>query len=330
MRYLLAILSLCWGALAWAQVAGQVDAIDGSVQLLDAQGKTRTLKVGDSVQVGETVVTGRDGELHLAMQDGGHLGIRSDTRMRIEQYKAEGGSDDSSIFNLLQGAMRSVTGWIGKHNPRNYSVRTPTATIGVRGTDHETRVIPEGSRDGEPGTYDKVHAGETELRTQHGTTRVRPRQAGFVGASARARPRLLDRVPDVFKPMRSEKRFDGLHDRVRSRLDNLRKERVKAVQQQRLEKRKTLENERLQKRQQQRQEKSQKIEQKRQRPDAQGGGFREDRRQQRETRREQQRASSAHERQRPREAGNDRRVVREQRREQGRARRDGGGGPSGR
>lgn len=254
MRSLLALLCLCWSVLAAAQQAGKVDDVEGSVKVLDAAQRERSVKVGDAILAGETVVTGSDGELHIAMQDGGHLGIRPNTRMRIEKYKAEGGADDTSVFNLVQGAMRSVTGWIGKYNARNYAIKTSTATIGVRGTDHETRVIPAGSSEGEAGTYDKVNVGETEMRTQYGSTRVRPNQAGFLGFGSRARPRVLDRVPEFFRPMRSEKRFDGLHDKVKSRVEGLRQDRVKFLQNERLERRRNQEGERLQRQQQGRQE----------------------------------------------------------------------------
>lgn len=246
MRILLGLICLCWNLMAWAQQAGKVDFVDGSVKIVDAANKERLPKVGEMINEGETVHTGKDGELHLAMLDGGELGIHPNTRMRIEKYKAEGGKDDISTFSLLQGAMRSVTGWIGKYNTRNYSIRTPTATIGVRGTDHETRVIPEGSSEGEPGTYDKVNAGATQIRTKYGTTDVRPNQAGFFGFNARSKPTLLARVPELFRPMRSEKRFEGLHEKIRERVGGLRQERAKFVATERFERKKAFESERRQ------------------------------------------------------------------------------------
>lgn len=262
------LLSLCSLAV-WAQQAGRVDYLEGSVKLVDAASKERFVKLGDGVNEGDTLVTGADSEVHLAMEDGGQLGIHANTRLRILNYKAEGGKDDRSVFNLLQGAMRSITGWIGKYNPRNYEIRTPTATIGVRGTDHETRIIPQGSSEGEAGTYDKVNIGATQMRTQYGTTEIRPNRPGFVSFTGQAR--LLDRVPAFFRPLRNEARFVGLHDRIKQRLPEQRAARVRQIgetrKQQNLEKQQAARSERQKQqalREQQRQQYQQHMEQRRQ------------------------------------------------------------------
>jgi len=114
-------------------------------------------------------------------------------------------------------------------------VQTPTVTIGVRGTDYEPLVIPEGSKTGEAGTYNRVNIGETEMRTAQGSVVVKPNQAGFVPRRGAVKPRLLDRVPAFFSPTKNEKRFEGLHQRIHQNLEQKRQLRVKQVQQRRLE-----------------------------------------------------------------------------------------------
>ncbi len=211
--------------------AGHIEQIEGDARLYDSGQTMRAAKIGGVVNEGDSIVTGADGEVHLAMEDEGQIAVRPNTRLRIARYKAEGGSSDASVIALVQGALRSVTGWIGKYNPRGYAIRTPTATIGVRGTDHETMVVPEGSSEGEPGTYDKVNHGATLLSTARGQTEIRPDQAGFVGLSGKARPQLLKSVPAFFRPQRLDARFQNLHDTVRQRIDqrrNLRIETLKA------------------------------------------------------------------------------------------------------
>ena len=252
-----ALFLLAWTSLAWSVTAGKVDLVEGDVRVLDvATTQERPLKLGDIISEGDTVMTGSKGELHLAMEDGGQLALRPNTRMQILKYKAEGGKNDTSVFNLLQGAMRSVTGWIGKFNARNYQIRTSTATIGVRGTDHETRVIPQGSSEGEAGTYDKVNIGATQIRTKFGATQVSPNQAGFVPASERARPRLLAGVPAFFRPMQHDRRFEGLHDRIRQRMDENRGKRIKEIVEHRREARKLERQKKLETQQLKRQEKA--------------------------------------------------------------------------
>ena len=199
MRRLLLAFSLlltCFGAAAQGpqasqpqpvttpNLAGKVELVEGDVTVHDRAKKPRKVAVGDTILEGEGIVTGKDGELHLNMEDGGFIAVRPNTKMRIVAYQAQGDEGDKGVFSLLQGTFRSVTGWIGKFNPRSYQVRTPTATIGVRGTDHEPLVIPQGSKEGEPGSYDKVNVGGSFIQTKHGTVR-RQAQPGRFRALAR-------------------------------------------------------------------------------------------------------------------------------------------------
>ncbi|HEY6241775.1 MAG TPA: FecR domain-containing protein [Burkholderiales bacterium] len=234
-------------------LAGRVALVEGDVRISDAQGQARIPKLGEPIYKSERILTGAGGELHIDTEDGGYIGVRPNTQMDIEDFKAEGGADDRFILNLLQGSFRSVTGWIAKVNRQNYAVRTATATIGVRGTEHEPLVIPEGSSEGEPGTYDRVHNGETEIRTPRGTVSVKANQAGFAPRRGDARPRVLDRVPGFFRATRNEGRFRGLHDRLHQQLEQrlqarrqLVEQRPKIQQDRRAEKRSALEQRREQ------------------------------------------------------------------------------------
>src|SRR4029077_19421286 len=141
---------------------------------------------------------------------------------------AEGGPDDGFLLNLVEGSFRAVTGWITRGN-RRAEVSTPTATIGIRGTDYEPLVIPEGSKAGEAGTYNRVNIGETELRTARGSVIVKPNQAGFVPHGAAIAPRVLARMPTLFKPTRNEKVFQGLHERIHKNLNDLRQQRIRQI-----------------------------------------------------------------------------------------------------
>jgi len=213
--------------------AGTVSLVEGDVRFLDARLQARRPKQGDAIYEGEGVVTGADGEVHLDMQDGGYIGVRPGTRLNIVNFKAEGGQDDSSVLSLLEGSFRAVTGWITRSSGRRAEVQTPTVTIGIRGTDYEPLVIPEGSKAGEAGTYNRVNIGETEMRTAQGSVLVKPNQAGFVPQRGALAPRLLDRMPAVFKPTRNEKRFDGLHARIHQNLEQRREQRIQQIEQRR-------------------------------------------------------------------------------------------------
>src|SRR5262249_23671287 len=191
--------------------AGTVSLVEGDVRFLDVRQQARRPKQGDAIYEGEGIVTGADGEVHLDMQDGGYIGVRPGTQLNIVNFKAQGGQDDSFVLSLFEGSFRAVSGWITKSRARRAEVQTPTVTIGIRGTDYEPLVIPEGSKAGEAGTYNRVNIGETEMRSAQGSVIVKPNQAGFMPHRGAHAPRVLDRVPAVFKPTRNEKRFEGLH-----------------------------------------------------------------------------------------------------------------------
>jgi hypothetical protein len=153
--------------------------------------------------------------------------------MRIANFRADGDEDDRLNIGLLEGSFRSMTGWIARFSRGNYVIRTPTATIGVRGTDHEPYHVPEGSPLGEPGTYDKVNEGGTFLQSKFGRVEVAPGKSGFANLRGTAPPRALERPPAFFKPTRNEARFASRHAEIQRNLQQRRDERRKAIEQRR-------------------------------------------------------------------------------------------------
>jgi hypothetical protein len=205
------------------ETAGRVDFVTGDAWLIDASQQIRRAVRGDRLRATDSVITARDGEVHLDMEDGGYLAVRPNSLLKVEDYRAHGDKDDRVVIRLLKGTFRSFTGWVPKVTLDGYRTRTITATIGVRGTDHEPLFIPEGSDIGEPGTYDKVNEGATFIDHASGRIEVLPNTAGFAPLSAGAKARLLERVPDFFRPSPNENLLTGRHklvqDRLQERLD---------------------------------------------------------------------------------------------------------------
>ena len=220
--------------------AGVIVVTSGDARVTPKGGTPRPIKAGDVVSEGDLIVSPKDGEVHVKMQDSGFLAIRPGTRVEIVTYVADGGDSDKAILNLIAGGIRSITGWIGKYNARGYQLKTTTATIGVRGTDHETRVIPEGSSEGEAGTYDRVYVGETVMETAAGQTTVTANRAGFQPARARGRARLLASIPAFYRPGPNEAEIAKQHAQIQGQIAARREERRKAV----LEKRAALQDSR--------------------------------------------------------------------------------------
>lgn len=180
---------------------GEINFVAGKAQVLNAAGDARAAGKGGRVVPGEVLATGADGEIHVIMDDNALIAIRPNSRLKIDTYVAEGDEKDSAAFSLIRGQLRSITGWIGKIAPKNYAIRTPSATIGIRGTDHEVAVIELGT---EAGTFDKVNTGETLMKTAFGEVSVQPGRAGFAGKASTERPVLLAAIPAFYKPTPNE------------------------------------------------------------------------------------------------------------------------------
>lgn len=200
-------LALGLGLAAHAGEAGKFLYVQGDVRVAAADGRERAAVKGKSVAEGETVVTAADGWTQLLMQDEAQISLRPDSAFRIEAYRYSGKEDGSErgFLGLVKGGFRTLTGLIGKTRREAYRIATPTATIGIRGTDHEVVFVPveggwSGAPGAEPGTYNKVNSGATFIETQGGRVDLGPNQAGFAPPRVDAMPARLDKIPEFFRP----------------------------------------------------------------------------------------------------------------------------------
>lgn len=131
-------------------MAGRAVLVVGQAFATDVNGAQRILRRGDVVFSGETISTQRHSYVNVQYTDEGRTLIGPDSQLKIEAYEyrppAGGPRNRSgagvaqadagrSVFSLIKGGFRAVTGLIGKTRRENYAVRTSVATIGIRGTD---------------------------------------------------------------------------------------------------------------------------------------------------------------------------------------------------
>jgi hypothetical protein len=185
---------------AQAQEAGRFQFVAGSVKVVSAQGVERIPAKGSGFSAGDTIVTGPGGIAQIRMSDGGLMAVRADTHLRLDQYVFSGREDgtERKLVSLFKGGFRAITGLIGNRNQERYAIRTPTATIGIRGTDHEPVVIPPAAPGGfQPGTYERVYRGVAVIETDKGKLLINPNQVGFAGRRDLA-PVLLPKIPEFY------------------------------------------------------------------------------------------------------------------------------------
>jgi hypothetical protein len=141
---LVAMVSAAFANPAAAATAGRVDFVFGEASLRGANGQVRAVTRGSEVLDGDTLVTG-NGRAQIRFTDGAFVSLQPNTEFGVREYRYDGRTDgtERGLFALVRGAMRTVTGAIGRYNRASYQVRTPTATVGIRGTGGLIEVLPD-------------------------------------------------------------------------------------------------------------------------------------------------------------------------------------------
>ena len=169
-----------------AQEIGGVERMNGTVTVTPAGAPVRPLIAGDPVREGDLVITEAHSEVLIKLRDETTLAMRQLSQLRLTQFKFERSESDSFLTNLLKGSVRKVSGLIAKAQQRNVRLTTPTATIGIRGTDFEVIIVEEESEKTRAGTYDYVNDGGTVLQIASGETLdVNQDQTGLALANPR-------------------------------------------------------------------------------------------------------------------------------------------------
>src|SRR6267143_848713 len=213
MRSLIILLGLLSApGLASAQ-AGRFLLAVGDVVVVRGQAEIRAA-TGTPVQSGDTIRVGPASNAQIRMTDESIVGLRPGTVFRIDAYEYSGQGEPRSIFSLLKGGFRTVTGAIGRlHSRERYAVRTPTATIGIRGT-HYTVVHCDNDCGGADrgsianGTYGGVTDGRIEVVNQTGEHEFAANTFFYV-AAANTAPQNLIAPPNFL--------YDRLEGQARSR-----------------------------------------------------------------------------------------------------------------
>lgn len=125
------MLALSQGALA---ASGQFTFVTGEVRVVTADNRTVPATRGMEVNPGDLIITGTDGMAQLAMVDSARLSLRSQSQMRIDAYAKTRDGNESAVLSLLRGTMRTFTGLLSPTARQKYTMRTPVATVGIRGS----------------------------------------------------------------------------------------------------------------------------------------------------------------------------------------------------
>ena len=137
---------LLWTTMVFAGQAATVTHVSGPLAVHKAGGIIKAISINSKIDEGDTVVTEKRTYARLKFEDGSEVTLKPGTQFKVEKFSYDQGKpkEDSATYNLIKGGLRTITGQVGKRgNQDSYQMKTPTATIGIRGTIYLAEYVPE-------------------------------------------------------------------------------------------------------------------------------------------------------------------------------------------
>ncbi len=202
MFFMITIQYLLIGVLCTAPVLAAVGTITEQVHtppvIKRSQESLQGLK-GTDVEMRDAIKTSQ-GKIGIVFEDQTKVQITENSKLVIDEFVYDPNQKTSSklAIKVALGTVRYASGAIAKTNPQAVAIKTPTATIGVRGTDFTTSVdelgrstiilLPSCSRGWTSITKD-CKTGEISVETQEGIVIMNQAFQATVVTSRETRPK---------------------------------------------------------------------------------------------------------------------------------------------
>ena len=116
-------------------IKGEVSAINRA----DKNAKERPLSLGKPIYNADAIHSETDSYALFVFPDGQKITLQADSDLDIKQYNYQiKDKKDQVLLRLATGGLRALTGTIGKNDHSAYTLDTPVATIGIRGSGSDT------------------------------------------------------------------------------------------------------------------------------------------------------------------------------------------------
>ena len=152
-----------------ASAAAPSDPIGSAVRVVnrvtgEIDQATRALTTGDGVVQNETIDVAADAIGELKLNDDTKLALGPGARLKLDKFVYDGGKSKGAIvLNAVKGAFRFIT---GRAQKPEYLIRSPKASITVRGTIFDVYVETSGA------IWILLHEGALEVCNDAGQCRV--------------------------------------------------------------------------------------------------------------------------------------------------------------
>ena len=114
---------------------GMVETSSGTISVKHADGTQTELHKGDSLFQGDVLQTAQGGSVGLVFADGTTMSLGEKGRMVLDELAYDPGAKTGDAhLSLVSGSFAMVSGQIPKTTPDALQLKTPTMTVGIRGT----------------------------------------------------------------------------------------------------------------------------------------------------------------------------------------------------
>lgn len=118
----------------------KITALKGSAQI-EQGSQSRVAKLGADLFKNDKIITNSNAKVQVIFKDETIITIGKNSEFSVDEFISDGAASEVKL-SLFKGAMRTITGKIGKANPSKFKVKTKTATIGIRGTNFVVVATP--------------------------------------------------------------------------------------------------------------------------------------------------------------------------------------------
>jgi hypothetical protein len=152
MAHRIAKLALLATALAATPAAAQTVGVNAAVvndvrMTTDANRAVHKAVVRERVSLGNDILTGKASRLQVVLLDRTTFTVGANARIKVDRFVYDPNRKASAVgLTVTRGAFRFMSGRATHNSPGQSGIRTPTASIGIRGTVIDGAVGPDAAR----------------------------------------------------------------------------------------------------------------------------------------------------------------------------------------
>lgn len=125
---------------------GTMNEVQGTAIEIKRKQTNITGKANTGVESMDSIAVGSKSQVGITFNDNSKVKITENSRLVIDDFVYDPKNSDASKVGMkvALGTVRMASGQIAKNNPQQVNIKTPTATVAVRGTDFAMTVDEAG------------------------------------------------------------------------------------------------------------------------------------------------------------------------------------------